>query len=98
MKNIELAQELLDKGYYVNLITRGNETTDVDYLVVSTAPPIGIEPLKKEEKEEEDVVVSKTKEILQLLNNLPITFVRGILYNVKQDISIWEGRATLNIK
>ena len=36
--NAELANELSSKGFYVNKISRSNDTTDIDYLVVSVCP------------------------------------------------------------
>lgn len=41
--NAELANELLSKGFYVNKISRGNDTDDVDYLFVSVCPPKDVE-------------------------------------------------------
>ena len=41
--NAELANELSSKGFYVNKISRGNDTTDIDYLVVSVCPPKDVE-------------------------------------------------------
>ncbi|MBY0535624.1 MAG: hypothetical protein K2P88_07225 [Chitinophagaceae bacterium] len=43
MTNAELANELSSKGFYVNKISRGNETDDIDYLVVSVCPPKDVE-------------------------------------------------------
>lgn len=40
-----LANELLNKGFYVNKISRGNDTDDVDYLVVSVNPPKDVKPV-----------------------------------------------------
>ena len=38
-------QMLLNKGFYVNKISRGNDTDDVDYLVVSVNPPKDVKPV-----------------------------------------------------
>ena len=43
MTNAELANELSNRGFYVNKISRGNETDDIDYLVVSVCPPKDVE-------------------------------------------------------
>ena len=43
--NAQLANELLNKGFYVNKISRGNDTDDVDYLVVSVNPPKDVKPV-----------------------------------------------------
>ena len=40
-----LANELLNKGFYVNKISRGNDTDDVDYLVVSVNSPKDVEAI-----------------------------------------------------
>ena len=43
--NAQLANELSNKGFYVNKISRGNDTDDVDYLVVSVNPPKDVKPV-----------------------------------------------------
>jgi hypothetical protein len=43
--NAELANELSNKGFYVNKISRGNTEIEIDYLVVSVSPPKDVEPI-----------------------------------------------------
>ena len=43
--NAQLANELSNKGFYVNKISRGNDTDDIDYLVVSVNPPKDVKPV-----------------------------------------------------
>jgi len=42
VNNLELKKELWERGYYVSEIKKGDE---VDYLVVTTAPPVDGSPI-----------------------------------------------------
>jgi len=89
ISNAELAIELSSKGFYVNKISRGNDTTDIDYLVVSVCPP-------------KDVKTTKSYSFLKSENGQ--YYYQGKLYNetdwkkiiVEKDLKFEFSEQTMN--